>query len=103
MQLSADLLEKNENWAQKVRFVAVGIGKKKEVYVDKLKDKKWDRMVHLNIHLWDVENLVIQEFVPEDVPRLCLVDKFGKISFFGEPSKINLEERVNQLLAQDKE
>lgn len=33
MQLSADLLEKNENWAQKVRFLAVGIGKEKEVYV----------------------------------------------------------------------
>lgn len=60
-------------------------------------------MVHLNIHFWDTENPVIQEFMPEDVPLLCLVDKFGKISFFGEPNKINLEERVNKLLTQDKE
>lgn len=41
--------------------------------------------MHLNIHIWDVENLVIQDFDPDEVPQLSIVDKFGKISFYGEP------------------
>jgi thiol-disulfide isomerase/thioredoxin len=104
MQHNQEMLVKNEAaWAGKVRITAVSVDDAKETVVGRVNGKGWNKIQHLTLNGWNGEHRLIKDFNISGIPFVCLVDKFGKINFIGHPSSINLEERINQLIAQDKE
>lgn len=60
-------------------------------------------MIHLTLLGWKHDNQLIKDFKIQGIPFVCLVDKFGKTNFIGHPMSINLETRINELLAKEKE
>jgi hypothetical protein len=104
MQHNQEMLEKNEAaWGTKVRITAVSVDDSKELVAQRIAQKKWTKIQHLTLNKWDGEHKLIKNFAISGIPFVCLVDKFGKINYTGHPSSINLEQRINDLLAQIKE
>lgn len=60
-------------------------------------------MTHLTLLGWKGEHALIKDFKIQGIPFVCLVDKFGKINYIGHPMQVDLEKRINELLAQEKE
>ena len=49
---------------------------------------------------WKGDHGLIKDYKIQGIPFVCLVDKFGKTNYIGHPSQINLETRINELIAQ---
>ncbi|KAL4492555.1 hypothetical protein ABPG72_007668 [Tetrahymena utriculariae] len=99
MQNSATILQKNETtWKDKVRIVAVSVDEKKEVAIQRVLEKQWKKMQHCKLNGWDKEHDLIKLFEVQGIPFIILVDKTGRVSFTGHPGKVNLEEKINELL-----
>ncbi len=92
------MLEKNqEKWKNKVRIVAVSVDEDKEVIKQRVNTKGWNKIEHLTLLGWKGDHPLIQNFNIQGIPFVCLVNKEGKIDYIGHPSKINLQQRINQL------
>lgn len=104
MQHNQEMLVKNEaGWAGKVRIVGVSVDDEKEKIKQRVDSKGWNKIQHLTLLGWKHDHKLIGDFSINGIPFVCLVNKFGKINFVGHPSSINLEGRINELIAQDKE
>lgn len=104
MRHNQEMLVKNEAaWAGKVRIVAVSVDEEKEIIQQRVNSKGWNKIQHLTLLGWKNDHKLISDFTISGIPFVCLVDKFGKINFTGHPSSIDLENRINELIAQDKE
>ena len=90
-------------WAGKAKIVAVSVDDQKETIVQRVNSKKWDKIQHLTLGGWDGDHKLVKDFAISGIPFVALVDKFGKINYQGHPSQIPLEERINELIAQEKE
>lgn len=102
MQHNQDMLAKNkEAWEAKVRIVAVSVDDQKEDIKKRVEDKKWNDIIHLTLGGWDGEHKLVKDFSIQGIPFICLINKFGKIDYLGHPSQIKLEDRINELLAQE--
>ena len=102
MQHNQEMLEKNEAaWSGKARIVAVSVDDSKEGVVTRVNTKGWTKIEHLTLLGWKGEHKLIRDFAIGGIPFVCLVDKWGKINFSGHPSSINLEDRINELIAQE--
>lgn len=103
MAHNQEMLEKNaETWKDRVRIVGVSVDDSKDIIKERVESKKWDRVVHLTLLGWQGEHALIKDFKVQGIPFVCLVDKFGKINYAGHPMGINLETRINELLAVEK-
>ena len=60
-------------------------------------------MIHLTLLGWKGEHGLIKDFKIQGIPFVCLVDKFGKINYVGHPMEIDIEKRINELIAQSSE
>lgn len=47
---------------------------------------------------WDKEHDLVKLFEVGGIPFIILVDRSGHVCYAGHPSKINLEEKVNELV-----
>jgi hypothetical protein len=86
-----------------VRIVGVSVDESKDVIKERIEAKKWHNVIHLTLLGWQGEHPLIKDFKIQGIPFVCLVDKFGKINYAGHPNTINLETRINELLAAEKE
>ena len=76
------MMNKQEEWKDKVRFIAGSVDEKKDKVADHIKDKKWTGAEFYMDHEGDAKS----DFGAYEPPKCFLVDKKGKICFVGEPS-----------------
>lgn len=69
----------------------------------RVESKNWNKVIHLTLLGWKHDSQLIKDFKIQGIPFVCLVDKFGKTNFIGHPMSINLETRINELLAKETE
>jgi hypothetical protein len=43
----------------------------------------------------------VKDYSIQGIPFVCLVNKYGKIDYMGHPSQVKLENRINELIAQN--
>lgn len=91
-------LEKHkETWGSKVRIFGVGLDENKKDLKDRVNEKSW----HSVSHAWigDQRNNLIG-FLDSGIPRMMIVDCEGQIAFLGNPWAIDVEEFIENLLAE---
>lgn len=84
------MLEKNVNWKDRVRIVGVSVDDDKKMIKERVQDKKWHSITHLALLEQKGYHPLIKDFKIKKIPFVCLVDKFGKTNYFGDPTSINL-------------
>ena len=100
MQHNCDLLTaNNEKWLGKARIVAISIDEEYNEVVDRIQQKKWDNVEHHIINNDIPESKYVTElYGVQFIPRLVIINKFGKVAFLGSPREIDLENAINQLI-----
>lgn len=102
MQHNQDMLTKNKDaWAGKARIIAVSVDEDKQTIKTRVETRKWNDIIHLTLGGWDGDHKLVKDYSIQGIPFVCLVNKFGKIDFMGHPSQIKLENRINELIAQN--
>ena len=81
-----------------MKIIAVSVDDSFETVVERVKNKKWEKILHLGLGGWVGTHDLIKLFSISGIPFVFLVDKHGRINFKGHPSEINLEQRINELL-----
>ena len=97
------MLEKNEDkWKNKVRIVAASLDENKGQLLARIKEKGWNKIDHYILPgTWNHSGPKTYDCV--GIPRVVLVNKAGKITYIGHPSKIDLETEINKLLIEEPE
>lgn len=100
MAHNEEMLKNNEEkWKGRVRVVAVSLDDEQAGLVKRIEDKDWKRITHYRMKKgWDGENSTMSNFEIEGIPFVALVDQKGRITFYGHPSEVKLEEEINKLL-----
>ena len=99
MAHNQEMLEKHAaagDW-KNVRIIGMSIDQDKEKLIKHVEDKKWTSVEHY----WARNGTCTADktFQVRGVPHCLLVDKHGKIVWIGHPASRNLEEDINNLLA----
>ena len=66
--------------------------------MNRITDRKWEKIIHYKLKGWDGEHPMIKDFEIKGIPFVALVDTNGLLNYVGHPSEINLEERITTLL-----
>ncbi|CAD8112923.1 unnamed protein product [Paramecium primaurelia] len=104
MEHNQKMLEKNADWQNKVKIVAISVDDDTESVTERVNSKKWKSIEHYRFEKgWDDENDIIKYLQLRGIPFVLLINKWGKIVYLGHPSKGNLEERINKEIALEKE
>ena len=81
-----------------VRIIAVSVDEERQVVMNRITDRKWEKIIHYKLKGWDGEHPMIKDFEIKGIPFVALVDTNGLLNYVGHPSEINLEERITTLL-----
>ncbi|MEO8376527.1 MAG: redoxin domain-containing protein, partial [Candidatus Sumerlaeota bacterium] len=91
----------HKDWEGKATILGVSIDKTEAVIAKHVKDKDWT-----NVHqTWIDEPGVgwgsspLKTYGIDSIPRVVLLDKAGKIVFFGHPGEIDVEKEIAKLVA----
>ncbi|CAD8121929.1 unnamed protein product [Paramecium sonneborni] len=104
MDHNQKMLEKNADWQNKVKIVAISVDDDNESVTERVNNKKWKSIEHYRFEKgWDEENDLIKYLQLRGIPFVILINKWGKIIYLGHPSKGNLEVRINQEIKAEKE
>lgn len=96
MQNNQDLLEKREDWKDKVRIIGLSIDTDVTKLRDHVKQKKWELVDHYWVR--NGQCIADQEYGGVAVPHVVLTDKSGKIVFMGHPGLRDLQKDIDDLL-----
>ena len=100
MQHNSDLISANkEKWLGKARIVGISVDQEHNEVVDRIHNKKWDNIEHHIINKEIPDSKYVKDlYGVKYIPRLVIINKFGKIAFLGFPGDIDLEKVINQLI-----
>lgn len=90
------LLKGKENWAGKVRIVALGTDQGLDALKTRVTEKSWTKVEHY--HVANGQCTASADMGAGGIPHCLLVDTTGTIVWTGHPSSIPLEERMDELL-----
>lgn len=95
-----ELVAKHADWNGKAVILGVSIDKTEEVIAKHVKDKGWTNVRQTWIDEpgvgWGSKPL--KAYGINSIPRIALLDKEGKIVFFGHPVEIDIEKKINELI-----
>lgn len=90
------LLKGKENWAGKVRIVALGTDQQLGPLKARVTEKSWTKVEHY--HVSNGQCSASADMGAGGIPHCLLVDTTGTIVWTGHPSSIPLEQRMDELL-----
>ena len=97
-------LKKNKNWKEQVRFIGLSIDENLDELKKCIKENKLNLIEHYIIDKVNEKSKVyLDAYGANSVPRLVIVNKFGKIAFLGSPFDIDINEVINELVHQKEE
>lgn len=95
MKHNCEVMEKHkEDWADKVRMIAVSINDPAATLMKFLQNRGFDNVEHYVAG----DSACSDIYGVTGVPHVCLVDKKGIIQFIGHPMDFKLEEDIQTLL-----
>lgn len=100
MQHNQEMVEKNEEkWKGKARIVGVSVDDDIESVIKRVEERKWEKVEHYHAP-GGFSAPAAAQFGINGIPCVFLIDKKGTIRFRGHPSSINLEDKINELIAE---
>lgn len=100
MQHNQEMLDRNEEkWNGKARIVGVSLDDDIESVMARVEEKKWSKIEHYHAP-GGFESPAASQFGIDGIPCVFLVDKKGIIRYRGHPSDVNLEDKINELIAE---
>ena len=101
MAHNQEMLEKNEEkWKDKVRIVGASLDEDKDMLLTRIKERGWNKIDHYILPgSWKHSDL--QTYGRNGLPHVILVNKVGTIVYKRHPSRIDLEEEINKLIAEE--
>ncbi|CAD8210038.1 unnamed protein product [Paramecium octaurelia] len=104
MEHNQKMLEKNPDWQNKAKIIAISVDDDSDSVKERVNSKKWKSIEHYRFEKgWDDQNNLIKYLQLRGIPFVLLINKWGKIVYMGHPSKANLEEKINKEIAAEKE
>lgn len=98
MAHNQEMLTKNkEAWGDNVRIIGLSIDKAADIVKNHVEAKGWTAVEHYFVKNGECQ--ASETYGSGGVPHVFLVDKSGKIVFKGHPMTRNLENDINDLLA----
>ena len=92
------MMEKfNKSHPGKVRIVGISIESDKDKVLQRVESKGWNAVEHyifMRKKFPGERHPCETSYSFSGIPHVFLIDKNGKINYFGHPSTINLEERI---------
>ncbi|MCC6548186.1 TlpA family protein disulfide reductase [Candidatus Sumerlaeota bacterium] len=101
MKHNNELVTAHKEWEGKATIVGVSIDKTEEVIAKHVKDKGWTnvRQTWINEPGKGWGSAPLKAYGIDSIPRIALLDKTGRIVFFGHPAEIKIDEEIAKLLA----
>ena len=84
-----------------MRLICLSVDDEKESVSTRLKDKGWTIGEMYCTKGWDAEHDAIKYFNVKGIPKILIVDKEGRIEYDGHPSKVPLEDKLNELFEKE--
>ena len=95
-----ELVAKHADWNGKAVILGVSIDKTEEVVAKHVKEKGWTnvRQTWIDEPGAGGESKPLRTYGINAIPRIALLDKEGKVVFFGRPAGIDIEKKINELI-----
>lgn len=100
MKHNNTLVAEHKEWEGKATIIGVSIDKTEDVIAKHVKEKGWTNVRQTWIDEpgkgWG--SAPLKTYGINSIPRIALLDKTGKIVFFGHPAEIKIDEEIAKLI-----